>query len=172
MASVNPTKPYKYLDTPDGYDVDKKLWSVLKPTIPLAGLAGLSDVLLVSHPKGVYNSAVRFAGVTLPIVGVASTFVLVTNGLASFREKDDHLNWFVGGFAAGSLIGAVTKNKFLGFNMGMAFGIFGLIRKEMAIHGWTITNPNYHIKQTNIGTNVLLDFSITDERPGNWTTGK
>lgn len=53
--------------------------------------------MLISRPKGVLNTAVRFAFVSLPIVGVASAFVLTTNALGSLRKKDDHLNWLAGG---------------------------------------------------------------------------
>lgn len=56
--------------------------------------------MLISRPKGAFNTAVRFAFVTLPIVGVASAFVLATNALGSLRKKDDHLNWLAGGTTA------------------------------------------------------------------------
>ncbi|CAG9760222.1 unnamed protein product [Ceutorhynchus assimilis] len=162
---------YYYFDTPDGEDVMKKLWCVVRPTLPTATLIGIGDVLLYSYPKGYLNSALRFTAVAAPIVGIASTFVLVTNGMTSLRKKDDKLNWFVGGFVAGSCVGLVKRNRMWGFNTGMLFGILGVIRKECAQRGYEISPSNPPRSRRGGATSCLMDLSLTAERPRNWTNG-
>jgi len=167
----SPKKKYQYFDSPDGEDTFKKLWCVLKPTLPAAAFIGMCDVAVWSQPKGYLNTAVRYSAVVLPIIGIASTFVVATNGIASIRQKDDRINWFFGGFIAGSTFGILTRNKMFGFNMGILGGIAATIRKAADQQGWEIIPKDTKLR---IGgaTVCLRDYSLTAEKPRNWTTGK
>ncbi|XP_056637483.1 uncharacterized protein LOC130445692 [Diorhabda sublineata] len=163
-------KPYKYFDTPDGCDVFRKLWCVMKPATLTAFGIGTFDVLAWSHPKGYLPTFGRYIYVGTPILGASATFVLVTNGVTSLRKKDDRLNWFIGGFSAGAFVGAWKKNPMVGFNTGMVFGILAVCRKVLQENNWNVIPPdNIPIASQNVWN---YDFSLTRDRPGNWTTGK
>ncbi|ENN79451.1 uncharacterized protein LOC109534839 [Dendroctonus ponderosae] len=161
---------YSYFDTPDGEETGKKLLCVLRTAVPASISVALGNVMLYSHPKGIVNTGLKMASITLPMVGIASTFVLATNGLASIRKKDDHLNWFLGGFLAGSCTGLWRRNRMFGFNMGMLGGILAAVRKELLVQGWDIVPQDYQFHPGG-PTFCLMDYSLTKERPKNWTTG-
>lgn len=161
-------KPYHYLDSPDGEDIFKKLWYVMKPTTLAAGFVGLSDILLYSHPKGYVPTLSRLAYMGTPILAAGATFVLTVNSLASIRKKDDKLNWFLGGFATGTIFGAWTRNKMLGFNLGMFLGFVAFLNK-MGIENKFDIIPK---RQRIIYDVNRIDWTLFKDRPGNWTTGK
>ncbi|XP_050296638.1 uncharacterized protein LOC126736363 [Anthonomus grandis grandis] len=162
-------KRYHYFDTPDGEDLPQKLWCVMRPTIMAASAIGMCDILLWSHPKGYTATALRFAAVSLPIVGIAGTFVLATNTIASIRKKDERKNWFLGGFIAGSCIGMLKRRAITGFNMGMAGGIIAFAIKETKRNGWEVMPSHTKMRKGGAFT-CLGDYSLTAERPKNWTT--
>lgn len=161
-------KPYSYLDTPDGQDVFKKLYCVMVPTSKIAIAVAATDVILHSKPKGYLPTLGRMAYIAFPIVSAGAAFVLATNSLAAIRKKDDTLNWILGGFASGSIFGAYTRRGMLGFNLGLFFGICGLISKIGIQNNYEFV-PDIKKRHHNIG---LHDWSLTKERPKNWTTGQ
>ncbi|VEN52141.1 unnamed protein product [Callosobruchus maculatus] len=163
-------RPYRYFDTPDGQDTFKKLWAVMKPAIPTTFFIGTADVLLHSHPKGYMETLGRYGYIAFPIIGASTVFVCTTNIAASVRNKDDKINWFLGGFAAGAMMGVWRKRAMTGWNMGMLFGFLAVMRKHAQENGWNITPPD----DTPIATRGIweVDWTLTAERPRNWTTGK
>ncbi|KAJ8967421.1 hypothetical protein NQ314_002928 [Rhamnusium bicolor] len=166
------TKPYRYFDSPDGEDIFKKLWVVLKPTVATAFGISTADVMLYSHPKGYVQTLSRYAYIGAPVIGVSTVFVCATNIAASLRKKDDILNWFIGGFAAGSVFGVWRKNPLFGFNMGMVLGIAAICKKTAVDNGWRLVPENdFPIANGNVWT-CNTDYTLTAPRPGNWTTGK
>lgn len=160
-------KPYKYFDTPDGYDVGKKLICLMKPIVTIALPIGLADVILVTRPKGYLAVLGRMAYVSSPIFGASLSFLVVTNGLASIRNKEDKLNWFLGGFSAGSIFGAFARNRMLGFNLGIAFGTIAFLRKYAAECDFVLF-PDFKFYHDGP---IASDWTLTKYRPGNWTTG-
>ncbi|XP_023019619.1 NADH dehydrogenase (ubiquinone) B14.7 subunit [Leptinotarsa decemlineata] len=171
MSEKNPEiRPYKYFDTPDGHDVFKKYLCLLKPAGQVTAAAGIFDVVAWSHPKGYLPILGRFVYVGTPIIGATTAFVFTTNGLASLRNKDDKLNWFLGGFAAGALVGAWRGKTMFGFNLGMLFGLMAVVRKYSEDRGWQFSPPN-GVPIMNQGI-WQYDFSLFKERPRTWTTGK
>ncbi|XP_060536643.1 uncharacterized protein LOC132708365 [Cylas formicarius] len=165
------SKPYRYFDTPDGEDVFKKLWIVLKPSAVLAVAASTTDVLLYSKPKGFINILFRFSSISFPILTVSTAFVLSTNLVASIRKTNDNTNWFLGGFTAGTTFGFLTRRPMIGFNMGLLLGVAALVKKNSQLSGYTLTPPSV---KTSRGSLWLLhhDLSLLAERPRNWTTGQ
>ncbi|KAF7279997.1 NADH dehydrogenase (ubiquinone) B14.7 subunit [Rhynchophorus ferrugineus] len=161
--------PYRYFDTPEGEDTFKKLWAVLKPTLVVAGGLGSIDVLMVTHPKGVPNTLGRYAFIGLPIVGIASTFVLTTNTLVNIRKKEDKLNWFLGGAAAGSWFGAWARKPIVGFNMALLCGFAAFLHKCVLDQGNQLI-PTQYKRSAGGATACLRDFSLFADRPGKWTT--
>ncbi|XP_066260657.1 NADH dehydrogenase [ubiquinone] 1 alpha subcomplex subunit 11 [Euwallacea similis] len=170
-AQVAPReKGFEYNGTPDGEEVLAKMKYALKYAGTFAVFAGIFDYHTSQQSRSFVNSTFRFGAVSLPIIGAASTFVLVTNGLGSLRQKNDHLNWFVGGFASGSLLGVIKHNRMLGFNVGMFGGIMGIICKEIILSNWELS-PSNPKRMVGTGRACLLDLSLIEERPRNWTTG-
>ncbi|CAG9834860.1 unnamed protein product [Diabrotica balteata] len=169
MSQTKEIKTYSYFDTPDGHDVLEKFWCVMKPASLTAFGIGTIDVVAWSHPKGYLPTLGRYAYMGFPIVGASAAFVLVTNASASLRKKDDNWNWFIGGFSAGSVLGAWKRHAMIGFNCGMFFGILAVCRKIMADNNWEVT-PSVTPVATQNAWNY--DFTLTKERPGNWTTGR
>lgn len=98
-------KPYHYHDTPDGEDILKKLWFVLKPAALVALGLGTCDVMLYSKPKGYMATLGRYAYLSMPVFGMTTVFVLASNMLRNARGKDDIWNWAGAGAAAGSVLG-------------------------------------------------------------------
>lgn len=162
-------KPYEYFDTPDGYDVDKKLICLLKPTTLVALTVGFGEVITFSKPKGYLQGIGRVAYISSPFFASSLSFLVVTNGLASLRKKDDKLNWFLGGFSVGPVWGAFTRNRAVGFNLGLFVGALCFLKKLAVEKGYVLYNPNIKLYHSNI---VASDYTLTKHIPGNWTTGK
>ncbi|CAH1117297.1 unnamed protein product [Phaedon cochleariae] len=170
MSENSEIKPYSYFDAPSGEDVFNKWYCLMKPTALTAAGIGIFDVLAWSHPKGYLPTLGRLVHVCWPLFGASTAFVVTSNISSSLRKKDDNLNWFIGGFAAGSVFGLWRKRTIVGFNMGMLFGTLAVIRKIMHDNNWLVTPPNDIV----IGSQGVwdYDFTLTKHRPGNWTTGK
>ncbi|CAH1958225.1 unnamed protein product [Acanthoscelides obtectus] len=94
------------------------------PTEEMWKKIGTADVLLYSHPKGYLETLGRYGYMSFPIIGATTAFVCTTNAAASIRGKDDLLNWFLGGFAAGAMMGVWRRRVMTGWNMGMLFENF------------------------------------------------
>lgn len=161
---------YKYYDTPKGEDVHKKLWVATK----YAGAAGLmistADVMLHSYPKGYLQTIGRYGYITGPFIATAATFTIASNLLTSIRKKDDSINYFLGGVAAGSVVGAWRKSLMAGFVAAMALGTLAVVKKSSIDEGWVFMPP---MERAFSGVNTqAYDFTLTAERPRNWTTGK
>lgn len=151
-----------------GEDVFKKLWVSAK----IAGGAGLmistGDVMLYSHPKGYLQTMGRYIYITGPFIATAAAFTTTANVLASARGKDDRWNYFLGGVAAGSVVGAWRKSLMVGFVFSMAFGAMGVVRKDALDEGWLFDPP---VVKSYSGVNSRnYDYTLTKERPRNWTT--
>lgn len=129
---------YKYFDTPDGQDIHKKLYYVMKPTILGAIYISTADVLLNSRPKGYPTIIKRFAYISLPIIGMSTAFVLTTNGLCLLRGADDKLNWVAGGMAAGVVFGIWKKTVPAGFVACSIFSLMAVVKKFAVENNYTL----------------------------------
>ena len=89
----------------------------------VAGLTTATyDTVLYSKPKGLINIIGRYAMHVGPLMGVATAFTTVTYASTKFRGKDDGLNYALGGFAAGGVIGRWAKNFPTGCLVGILLG--------------------------------------------------
>lgn len=158
--------PYSYFDTPDGQDVDKKLKCFMKPTLQYTLGIALGDIVLYSKPKGYLSTVGRVAYISSPILAAGGTFVLATNTAAAIRKKDDKLNWFMGGFASGTIFGAWRRSGMLGFNLGMALGLIAFLKKMAVENNYTIF-PELKVKFHEVH---VQDWTLTKDRPRNWVT--
>lgn len=161
---------YKYYDTPKGEDIFKKLWVTGK----YAGAAGLAwstiDVMLYSYPKGYLQTIGRYAYITGPVIGIAATYTITSNIAASLRKKDDTLNYVLGGVAAGCMVGAYRKSIMVGFCSSVAFAVAGIVKKSSIDEGWSFF-PDMSRQYSGVSSR-WFDYTLTAERPKNWTTGE
>ncbi|ALC40497.1 CG9350, partial [Drosophila busckii] len=159
----------KYYDHPDGEDAFGKIVATNKYALT-AGLAWSTlDVLTLSKPQGYLPTIGRFAYNTGPLMGMATAFTLTTLAATNARGKDDKINYLIGGFAAGGVFGAWKRNHVAGLCAGLFLGIAGVLKKMSIEQGWEFfPKPLKHqYGGVNIASN---DYTITAERPRNWTT--
>lgn len=89
----------------------------------MGGLAlATYDVVLYSKPKGVPNILGRYVYITGPMMGIATAFTTVTFAATKLRGKDDGLNYFLGGVAAGGVLGSWCKSFVGGCVAGLFLG--------------------------------------------------
>lgn len=158
---------YKYYDTPEGQDVFLKMWYTSK----LAGITGLGvstfDILFHSKPKGYYQTSARYAYYTLPFVGMAVAFTATTSVAQSIRKKDDKINYFLGGCAAGTVLGTWQKCKVTGFVGCVVLGTAALLKKMSVEEGWEFF-PDATLHKVGSLRGVRHDWTLMPAPPKNW----
>ncbi|XP_068143999.1 NADH dehydrogenase [ubiquinone] 1 alpha subcomplex subunit 11 [Drosophila tropicalis] len=157
-----------YYDHPDGEDAFGKIVATNRYAVA-AGLAWSTvDVLTLSKPQGYLPTLGRFAYNTGPLMGMATAFTLTTLAATNARGKDDKINYFLGGFAAGGVFGAWKHNHVAGLCAGLFLGLAGVIKKMSIEQGWEFfpEPPTHQYGGVNVASN---DWTITAERPKNWT---
>ncbi|XP_071454704.1 NADH dehydrogenase [ubiquinone] 1 alpha subcomplex subunit 11 [Hetaerina americana] len=158
---------YQYYDTPDGEDCFKKLWISTKYASMIGLAASTGDVLLLSHPKGYFQTAARYVVITAPLVGMAATFTLSTCALTSIRKRDDHLNYFLGGCATGSVYGAVRKCGVTGFVSSLIFGVGAVVLKSFVVNDWPFFRMKYARAYGGVD-HYLNDWTLLKPYPRRW----
>ncbi|KAM3959434.1 NADH dehydrogenase (ubiquinone) B14.7 subunit [Aphomia sociella] len=162
---------YKYYDTPEGSDIFKKTF-VTSKYAALTGLAAASfDVLMFSHPKGFVNTVGRYGFFVGPLVGMAAAFTVTTNIAQNARDKNDKINYFLGGIAAGSVFGAWQRSVTIGVPAAVALGVAAIIKKTSVDEGWVffpdIPQATKSIKSVKHDWSLVKDI----EELKNFTTG-
>lgn len=129
---------YKYYDSPEGQDVYKKVF-VTSKYATITGLASATfDVLMFSHPKGFVNTAARYMFYIGPLVGMATAFTVTTNVAQNIRNKNDSINYFLGGAAAGSIASAWCKSLTIALPAAFILGTVAFVKKSAVDNGWTL----------------------------------
>ncbi|XP_053614324.1 NADH dehydrogenase [ubiquinone] 1 alpha subcomplex subunit 11-like [Plodia interpunctella] len=121
---------YRYYDTPDGCNIDQKVIVTTRYGFITGMIFGAYDVMMYSHAVGFSNMAKRYMKHVVPLSLMGATFSLVANGLLRYREKDDRINYFLGGFACGPLAAAYLGSGHAVLLGGLALGIVGMIKKD------------------------------------------
>ena len=160
---------YSYYDTPDGHDCFKKMWYLTK----IAGVTGLAvsavDVRLYSHTQGFYPTAARFVHFTFPFIGMAAAFTAGTCMATNLRHKDDTLNYFLGGCAAGAVFGAWRKSGVAGVLASAFFGVAAIVKKTSLRDGWELI-PEPVLRSYGSVISSRHDFTLTKPPPKLWKT--
>ncbi|CAH4029046.1 uncharacterized protein LOC123716109 [Pieris brassicae] len=125
---------YSYYDTPDGCDVPKKILAASRLGAIVGVLIATKDILLYSHAVSVGPIIKRYIYHAGPLMAMGATFAAVSNGMLQFRQEDDHLNYFAGGFACGPILAAYLRNYHAILLGGLILGTMGAIKKEALIH--------------------------------------
>lgn len=163
---------YKYYDTPEGQDVYKKVFVTSK----YAALAGLGvatfDVLMYSHPKGVFNTGFRYAYYLGPMIGMAAAFTVTANTAQNIRGKNDKLNYFLGGAVSGAVFGAWQRNATVAVPVALILGAVAMVKKMAIDENWTLV-PEIHPMHKSIKS-VKHDWSLVKDidELKTWSPGK
>lgn len=162
---------YKYYDTPEGQDIFLKTF-VTSKYATITGLgAGTFDVLMFSHPQGVLNTAGRFMWWCGPLVGMATAFTVTTNVSQNIRGKNDKINYFLGGVAAGAVFGAWQKTITAAVPLAVCLGLVAVVKKTGIDEGWEFMPIAPHSTKTI--KSVHRDWTMVQDIPElkNYTTG-
>ncbi|XP_013137085.1 PREDICTED: NADH dehydrogenase [ubiquinone] 1 alpha subcomplex subunit 11 [Papilio polytes] len=163
---------YKYYDTPEGQDIYKKVFVTTKYAT-LAGLAGATfDVLMFSHPKGIVNTTGRYMFYVGPLVGMAAAFTVTANVAQNIRGKNDGVNYFLGGAAAGTILSAWTRSLTIALPAACVLGAAALVKKAAVDEGWVIM-PTLPTNATKTIQSVRHDWTMVKDIDSlkTWTTG-
>jgi len=82
----------------------------------------------------ILQSFIHMKNYSLLLGGAAGLFALTTCTSASMREKDDPLNWFLGGVVSGSLFGFSRSSWQVGCGMAATLGFGGAVAKYMGVY--------------------------------------
>lgn len=162
---------YKYYDTPEGQDIYKKVFVTSK----YAAITGLGvatfDVLMYSHPKGIFNTVNRYAFFMGPMVGMAAAFTVTANAAQNIREKNDVWNYFLGGVASGAVFGAWNKTVAGAVPMALVLGAIGMLKKTAIDNDWVlvpeVTTAHKSIRSVNHDWTMAKDI----EELKSWKAG-
>lgn len=162
---------YKYYDSPEGQDVFKKCFVTSKYALMVGLPAATTDILMYSHPQGVINTLARFAYINGPLVGMAAAFTVAANVSQNFRGKNDHLNYFLGGVAAGSIFGAWQRNLAVAVPVCLALGVAAMTKKAAVDSGYTFFPKINMAKET--AWSAKHDWTMSDDvGEKGWTARK
>ncbi|XP_049877446.1 NADH dehydrogenase [ubiquinone] 1 alpha subcomplex subunit 11 [Pectinophora gossypiella] len=162
---------YKYYDTPEGHDIYKKTFVASK----YAALSGLTlaswDVLMFSHPKGFAQTVGRYGFFMGPMVGMAAAFTVTTNVAQNIRGKNDKINYFLGGVAAGSIFGTWLRSVTVAVPACLLLGFAAIVKKSAVDEGWVFF-PDTTMAPKSIKS-VRHDWTLVKdiEELKTWTTG-
>ncbi|KAK4288650.1 hypothetical protein Pmani_038328 [Petrolisthes manimaculis] len=94
-----------YGDHPDGEQCLQKVIAISKYTALMGITSGTYDVLMYTKPQGYHGALVQYVKSLVPIMVSGATFATITCAATTFRGKDDHFNYMLGGAAAGGIFG-------------------------------------------------------------------
>lgn len=122
----------------DNLDGSSTAYSTFQMAQSATVLGAATSVVSLSlyFPKNFADGALRTANVTGTFALLGAVFGMTTNVSASIREKDDPLNYFLGGCAAGVMLGAKNRSYAIGTGTCVAFGAWSAFYKQWNIEGW------------------------------------
>lgn len=91
--------------------------------------AAVTDILLLSHPKGYLQTAGRFVHYMGPMTAMAAAFAGTVCIATSVRGKDDRLNYVLGALSSASIYGAARKSVNAGLGAAVTLGVIAYIKK-------------------------------------------
>ncbi|XP_069162441.1 NADH dehydrogenase [ubiquinone] 1 alpha subcomplex subunit 11 [Procambarus clarkii] len=151
-----------YADQPDGKDCFEKVSVVARYSGCLGLVLSTYDVLMVTKPQGYVPTLAKYIQVTFPLAAAGATFAAVTCVSTNLRNKDDGLNYFLGGNAAGSVIGAAKRSFRVGIPLGFALGCIAVLYKDGKDHGYQLI-PKFEHKMGGMDYRKY-DFTFTKDK--------
>lgn len=104
-----------------------------------------------------------------PMYAAATTFCAVTYVSTKLREKDDELNYAIGGFSSGILTGMLMKKNVFGCWLGISFAIMGAVKKHSKINNYEFF-PIEKIRKPVHGdfNTPYRNWTLYEQRPKGW----
>lgn len=104
-----------------------------------------------------------------PMYIAASSFCAVTYVSTKLREKDDEMNYAIGGFTTGVLTGAILKKNMFGMWMGVSFAIIGAVKKYAKLNDIEFFPVSLNRKSIHGDFYTpYRNWTIYDQRPKGW----
>jgi NADH dehydrogenase (ubiquinone) 1 alpha subcomplex subunit 11 len=154
---------YHYYDAPEGEDLTGKMIATNRFALIGALSWAVTDILMLSKPKGYLPTIARMGYFALPAAGMASAFTMTTYAATRIRHKDDHLNYALGAIAAGGVCGAWRKSVGKGLALCGVFAVAAVIKKMSVMEGWEFFPE---IKQHRQGEQILTNLTGTRAKSG------
>lgn len=79
---------YKYYDTPDGQDLLKKTWYLVRNAASVSVPYAFSDVMLITYPKSYLSAIDRFFRCAIPPIVAAVLYSASMYTITNVRKKD------------------------------------------------------------------------------------
>ncbi|KAG7164526.1 NADH dehydrogenase [ubiquinone] 1 alpha subcomplex subunit 11-like [Homarus americanus] len=111
-----------YADHPDGQECFEKVFACTK-------YSGFAATYMKS---------------TIPAAAAGATFATVSCVSTNLRGKDDKINYFLGGAAAGGVFGIAARTFRVGVPLGFFLGFAAIIYKDSKDEGWSIFPQTVH----------------------------
>lgn len=199
-ATMKSLFKYTYYDSPDGHDLIKKLLYTNKHVSVIGFGLATSEIILISKPFGYMNTLYRWAIIIfvlrscaclllaliplfffvfrfrrygqlmLPAYAAATTFCIVTHASTRVRGKDDELNYAIGGFCAGAIIGPLIKHNMVGFLAGVFCAVAGAVKKNTRLNNVKLIPPFHDVRRSVHGDfrSVYRNWTLYEQRPKGW----
>ncbi|ROT78097.1 hypothetical protein C7M84_003185 [Penaeus vannamei] len=93
---------------------------------------------MYTKPQGYVPTLGAYVRSTVPLAGAGAVFAAVTCASTSLRGKDDKLNYFLGGSAAGGIIGVAARTFRVGVPVAAFLGLSAILYKDSKDNGWKL----------------------------------
>ncbi|XP_015267723.1 PREDICTED: NADH dehydrogenase [ubiquinone] 1 alpha subcomplex subunit 11 [Gekko japonicus] len=130
-----------YWDIPEGTNCPRKTWLLGRLGAGL-GLFGSAYHMVLFPPDTTLQVVQRASMATVTMATIGAVFGLTTCLSAQIREApDDPLNYFIGGCASGTILGARAHSFATGTTACLSLGLVATLTKIGKRDGWQVTFP-------------------------------
>uniref|UniRef100_A0A8C3PTV5 NADH dehydrogenase [ubiquinone] 1 alpha subcomplex subunit 11 n=1 Tax=Calidris pygmaea TaxID=425635 RepID=A0A8C3PTV5_9CHAR len=130
-----------YWDGPEGEECPRRTWLTTRVGAA-AGLVGTAYRIILLQPRSALAALQMAAADSVTMATLGAVFGVTTCLSAQVREEpDDPLNYFIGGCAAGAILGARAHSYMTGTTACLGFGITAALMKIGNKEGWRLTGP-------------------------------
>lgn len=105
-----------------------------------------------------------------PMFAATSTFCIATHLATNIRGKDDELNYAIGGFCAGAIVGPIIRQNLVGFLAGITCAIIGAAKKNSKLENYQMLPPFPEVRKSVHGDfrSVYRNWTLYEQRPKGW----
>ncbi|XP_022197662.1 NADH dehydrogenase [ubiquinone] 1 alpha subcomplex subunit 11 [Nilaparvata lugens] len=114
---------FSYFEHPDGEDTIRKIAFTSRYALMFGLFKSTVDVVLIDAPKGYLQTAAKVLSVTAPFVGATAIGTGVISMSTNIRQKDDPLNYVIGGVVGGLSYGLFKGKLSTALNYAAVMGL-------------------------------------------------
>ncbi|XP_061457492.1 NADH dehydrogenase [ubiquinone] 1 alpha subcomplex subunit 11 [Rhineura floridana] len=130
-----------YWDIPDGTDCPRKAWITGRLGAGIGLLGSIYRIILI-QPETTLEAFQRAATGTVTMATIGAIFGVTTCVCAQIRDApEDPLNYFIGGCAAGTILGARAHSFSTGTTACLGLGLVAFFTKVGKKEGWRLLEP-------------------------------